>query len=72
MLQVPKQGFQEQVSLQGSKVTKQGPWEQVPKQGFHELPKQGSQGQVCKQVLQEQVPKQGVPKNRFGLQEQIL
>ena len=32
--QVPKQEFQEQVCLQGSKVTKQGPWEQVPKNWF--------------------------------------
>ena len=71
MPQVPKQGFQEQVSLQGSKVTKQGPWEQVPKQGFHEqVAKQGSQGQVCKQASQEQVPKQGfeeqVPRTGSG------
>ena len=63
--------------MQGSKATKQGPWEQVFKQGFHEqVPKQGSQGQVCKQASQEQVHKQGfartapqVPKQ--GSQEQV-
>ena len=77
MPQVPKQEFQEQVCLQGSKVTKQGPWEQVPKQGFHEqVPSKVPKDRFFKQASQEQVLKQGfeeqVPKNWFRFQEQIL
>ena len=76
MPQVPKQGFPEQVCLQGSKVTKQGPWEQAQARFPRTGPKQGAQGQVYKQASQEQVLKQGfeeqVPKNWFRFQEQIL
>ena len=60
--QVPKQGFQEQVSLHGSKATKQGPWEQVPKQGVG-VPRTHSLGRFrgigCQHGSHEHVPKHG-------------